>query len=80
MFHLPVFLVVVFWHVKKIAHEYKLSRCFGAKSIVEINYCNAAFTSSSSAYVELTRIKYICYYESKTCCITTMSTVNILHV
>jgi len=52
------------WHVKKLVQKYKLASRFGAKSIVKIDYCNAAFTSSTSAKVKLNMHKmvktYIC--------------------
>jgi len=37
------------WHVKKLVQKYKLASLFGAKFIVKVDYCNAAFTSSASA-------------------------------
>jgi len=37
--------------VKKLAQKYNLASLFGAKSVVKIDYYNAAFISSASAKV-----------------------------
>jgi len=50
------------WHVKKLVQKYKLASLFGGKSIVKIDYCNAAFTRSVFAKVKLNMHKMIKTY------------------
>jgi len=40
-----------YWNVKKLVLKYKLVSLFGAKSIVDINYCDAASTVATSPVV-----------------------------